>query len=67
MGLSITSTLAATPQLLQNPSALIQKNLRLPKRNSNVWNLLALFVVQNTMGFSFAQGGQKRWIMVALW
>jgi hypothetical protein len=34
MGLIITSTPAATPQVLQNLAALIQKNLRLPKRNS---------------------------------
>jgi hypothetical protein len=50
MGLSNTSTPAATPQFLQNPAALIQKNLRLPKRNSKGWNPLALFVVQNRYG-----------------
>jgi hypothetical protein len=35
------------PQFLQNPVTLIQKNLRLLKKNSNVWNPLALFAVQN--------------------
>jgi hypothetical protein len=38
------------PPVLQNPTALIQKNLRLPKRNLKVWNPLALFVIQNSHG-----------------
>jgi hypothetical protein len=38
------------PPVLQNPTALIRKNLRLLKRNSKGWNLLALVVVQNCHG-----------------
>jgi hypothetical protein len=55
------------PQFLQNPIALIRKNLRLPKRNSKGWYPLALFVIQIAMGLSFAHGPQKRQIMAALW
>jgi hypothetical protein len=63
-----TSSHPPPPQFLQNPTALIQKNLRLPKQYSEGWNLLALFVVQNHHGsLSFAHGAQKIWIMAALW
>jgi hypothetical protein len=41
---------AVIPQYLQNPTAWIRKNLKLQKRNSNVWNPPALFVVQNHHG-----------------
>jgi hypothetical protein len=43
-------TSAAFPQFFQNPIALIQKNLRLQKRNSNIWNPPALLSIQNQHG-----------------
>jgi hypothetical protein len=39
-----------TPQFLQKPAALAHKNLKLPRRNSNVWNLPALSAVQHHHG-----------------
>ncbi len=50
MGWNITFTQAAISQFLQNSVAWIQKNFRLQKQNSNVWNLLVLFAVQNHHG-----------------
>jgi hypothetical protein len=50
MGCSITSTRAVIPQFLQNPVAWIRKNLKLQKRNLNVWNPPALFAIQNHHG-----------------
>ncbi len=38
---------------LQKPATLIQKNFKLLKWNSNVWNPLALFVVQHHHGHPF--------------
>ncbi len=58
--------MAPIPQFLRNPVAWIQKNLKLQKRNSNVWNPAALFAVQITMGLSLAHGAQKRWILVVI-
>jgi hypothetical protein len=60
MGWNIPFTRAVIPQFLQNPIAWIQKNLRLQKRNSNVWNLPALFAVQNHHGPLLCTGAQKR-------
>jgi histone acetyltransferase (RNA polymerase elongator complex component) len=38
------------PQFLKNSATLIQKNLRLPRRNSKGWSPLALFIVPNRHG-----------------
>jgi hypothetical protein len=59
MGWSITFTRVVISQFLQNPVAWIRKNLRLQKRNSNVWNLPKLFAFKITMGLSFAHGAKK--------
>jgi hypothetical protein len=40
----------AIPQFFLSPAALIQKNLRLPKQNSNDWNPLAMSIIQNHHG-----------------
>jgi hypothetical protein len=57
----------ATPPFLQNPAASIQKNCKSPRQNSKVRICWHYSQIKITMGFSFAHGTQKRWIMAALW
>jgi hypothetical protein len=47
---STTSIQVDTPQFSQKPAALTQKNLKLPRWNSNIWNLPVLSAVQHHHG-----------------
>jgi hypothetical protein len=55
---STTYTQADTPQFLKKPAALTQKNLKLPKQNSKVWNPPLLSAFNITMDVPFAHGSQ---------
>jgi hypothetical protein len=46
---------------------LTQKNLKLPKQNSKVWNPPLLSAFNITMGVPFAHGSQTEWVLAALW
>jgi hypothetical protein len=60
-GVSITFTRAVTTQYCKIQSPGSEKNFKLQKRNSNVWNLPALFAVQNPHGLPFAQMVPKKY------
>jgi hypothetical protein len=54
------------PPVLQNPAASIQKNCKSSRRNQKVRIHWHCSQIKITMGFSFAHGTQKRWIVAAL-
>jgi hypothetical protein len=67
MGLSITTTLVATPHLCKIP---LLRSREIANCQSGIlkvrihWHYSQIKI---TMGFSFAHGTQKRWIVAALW